>query len=81
MRGGEEMEKEKPLRGAGARKVTFTLRLPIEIHADIQQDAKQAGVSLNDFILLMVAMGRRVYREASLPAQAEFPRAAPQSLK
>ncbi len=75
------MAKEKPLRGAGARKVTFTLRLPIEIHADIQQDAKQAGVSLNDFILLMVAMGLRVYREASLPAQAEFPRAASRSLK
>lgn len=65
------MSKEKPS-VRGQPKVTFTLRMTDEIHASVKSEARAAGVSLNDFILMMVSIGMNVCKNARLPDRQEF---------
>ena len=65
------MAKEKPS-VRGQPKVTFTLRMTDEIHASVKSEARAAGVSLNDFILMMVSIGMNVCKNARISAQEEY---------
>lgn len=65
------MAKEKPS-VRGRPKVTFTLRMTNDVHMSIKREAGAVGVSLNDFILMMVSIGMNVCKNARLPARQEF---------
>lgn len=67
------MAKEKPS-VRGQPKVTFTLRMANDVHTSIKCEAGAAGVSLNDFILMMVSVGMNVCKNTRLSDQEEFPR-------
>ena len=67
------MAKEKPS-VRGQPKVTFTLRMTNDVHTSIKREAGAAGVSLNDFILMMVSVGMNVCKTTRLSDQEEFPR-------
>jgi len=41
-------------------KETTTLRIPTNIAADMRKEAEEIGVSLNDYILMSIHIGRRV---------------------
>ena len=67
------MAKEKPS-VRGQPKVTFTLRMTNYIHTSLKNEAGVSGVSLNDFILMMVSIGMNVCKNTRLPPQEEYPR-------
>ena len=64
------MAKEKPS-VRGQPKVTFMLRMTNDVHTSLKNEAGVSGVSLNDFILMMVSIRMNVCKNTRLPAQEE----------
>lgn len=41
-------------------KETTTLRIPVEIISDMRNETKKIGISLNDYMLMTMHIGRKV---------------------